>query len=213
MDNALDLICDLIRAHKDMRIVLRKAADTEQAVKCAAELVPVHNAQLTDPQGQLPIAVGLRTVYHDTAGAVHGLDAVILPIDLGGIHIVLIVIPVAGGLPQVAVHDQRGRNLYIAVPGVNLTPVIDQCVFQRHALGQEEGEAGAFIAEHEQAHFLAKTAVIPLFSLFHELQMLIQLCLVRKAMPLIRVSILLFLSFFQYAPDCWVILKAFRVLV
>ena len=34
-----------------------------------------------------------------------------------------------------------------------------------------------------------------------------------KATPLMRVSILFSLSFFQYAPDCWVILKAFRALV
>ena len=34
-----------------------------------------------------------------------------------------------------------------------------------------------------------------------------------NATPLIRVSILFSLSFFQYAPDCWVILNAFSALV
>ena len=55
-----------------------------------------------------------------------------------------------------AAHNQRRRNLHIPITGVNLTPVVDQRIFQCHALGQEKGEAGAFIAEHEQLHFLAQ---------------------------------------------------------
>ena len=62
MHNALDLVGNLVRAHKDVRIVLSEAADTEQTVKRTAQFVAVNDAQLADPQGQLTIAVGLRAV-------------------------------------------------------------------------------------------------------------------------------------------------------
>ena len=193
-----DLVGDLLPGHEDVRVVLGEAAHPEQAVERALELVPVHNAQLAHAHGQLTVAVGLAAVDHHAAGAVHGLDAVVLIVDLGGVHVVLVVIPVAAGLPQVAVHDQGRGDLHIARLAVDLTPVVDQGVLEGHALGQEEGEAGALVAEHEQAHFLAdarggrasrppraSSGIRPARSWL------------RKAMPLMRVSILLFLSFFQ----------------
>ena len=61
----------------------------------AGELVPVHEAQLAVAQGQVAVGVRLEIVHEDAAGAVHGLDREILAVDDGGVHVVLIVIPVA----------------------------------------------------------------------------------------------------------------------
>ena len=85
---------------QDVGVVLSEAADTEHAVERAGELMAVDQAQLTVPQGQVPVGVGFQLVDQNTAGAVHGLDGKVLAVNDGGIHIILVVIPVAGGLPQ-----------------------------------------------------------------------------------------------------------------
>ena len=140
----------------------------------AGKLVPVHQAQLAYPQGQVPVGVGLALVDHHTARAVHGLDGKIFLVDNGGVHVVFIVVPVAGALPQLPAEDDRCGDLHIAVLLVNFPPVVDEQVLQHHALGQEEGETGAFVPKHEQVQLLAQLAVVTLFGLFQHLQVLVQ---------------------------------------
>ena len=168
-DHADDLVGDLVGAHEDVRVILRKAAHTEQAVQRALQLVAMDKAQLAHAQRQLTVGMRLAAVDHHAAGAVHRLDAVILAVDLGGVHVILVVIPVAARLPQVAVHNQRRGDLDIVRLVVNLAPVIDQRVLERHALGEEEREAGALVAEHEQVHFLADAAMVAAGGLLHQL--------------------------------------------
>ena len=132
---------------------------------------------LTHPQGQVPVGVGLAGVDQHAAGAVHGLDGVVLAVDDGGVHVLLVVVPVAGALPQLAVQDNGGGDLHIAVLLVDLTPVVQQGVLQHHALGQEEGEAGALVPEHEQAQLLAQLPVVPALGLLDALQIGVQLVL------------------------------------
>ena len=81
----------------------------------------------------------------------------------------------AGGLPELTVQDHGGGYLNIAIALVNLAPVVDEGVFQHHALGQEEGEAGALLGEHEQAELLAQLAVIALFCLLDAGKIRVQL--------------------------------------
>ena len=83
-----------------MGIVLSKAAHPHKTVKLTALLVAVNQAQLAYPKRQIPVRVRLGLVNQHAAGTVHGLNRVVLLIDHCGIHIVLIVIPVSGGLPQ-----------------------------------------------------------------------------------------------------------------
>lgn len=157
-----------------MGIVLREAADTEQAVQRTLQLVAVHQTEFTHAQGQVAVGMGLAAVDHHAAGAVHGLDAVVLVVNLGGVHVVLVVIPVTGRLPQVTAHNHGRGHFHIIRRVVNIAPVVNQRVLQLHSLGQEERETGAFVAEHEQTHFLADFAVVALFGFFHHLQVLIE---------------------------------------
>ena len=83
----------------------------------------------------------------------------------------------AGLLPQLTVQDHGGGDLHIAVALVDLPPIVDQGVAQHHALGQEEGEAGAVVGEHEQSQLLAETAVVTLLGLFDALEVSLQLFL------------------------------------
>ena len=80
------------------------------------------------------------------------------------------MVPVAGTLPQLTVEEDGGGDLHIAVLLVDLAPVIQQGVFQGHALGQEEGEAGTLVPQHEQAQLPAQLPVVPLLSLFDPLE-------------------------------------------
>ena len=137
----------------------------------------VDQADLPHPQGQLPIGMGLAGIDQHTSGAVHGLDGKVHVIDDRGVHIILVVVPVTGSLPQLTVEHDRGGDLHIAVLLVDLPPVVQQGILQGHALGQEEGEAGALVPEHEQAQLLAQLPVVPLFGLLNPGQIFVQLVL------------------------------------
>jgi hypothetical protein len=74
-------------------------------------------------------------VNQDRAGAVHRLDGEILAIDLGGVHVLFVVIPVSGSLPELAGKDGRGLDFEITMLPVDLMPIIEQRVLEDHAIG------------------------------------------------------------------------------
>ena len=90
-----------------MSFVLGETSHSEQAVKRAFKFVTMHKSEFTDAQGQIAIAVRLALVHHNSARAVHGFYAIDFIVDDCGIHIVLVVIPVSAGFPQMAVHNHR----------------------------------------------------------------------------------------------------------
>ena len=180
-DDILDLVLHLLPGHEDVRVVLREAADTEEAVQRAGKLVAVDKAQLAHAQRQIAVGVRLGLVYEHAARAVHRLDGVVLAVDDGGVHVLLIVLPVAGALPQRAVEDHRRGDLHIAVALVHLTPVVNERVAQHHALRQEEREAGAFVHEREEAELLAELAVVALLGFLDAGEVLVEHVLAREA--------------------------------
>ena len=76
------------------------------------------------------------------------------------------MVPVAAAVPELLVEDYRRGNLHIAVALVYLAPVVEQRVLEHHAVGQEEGEAGTLVGQHEQAELAAQLAVVALLRLF-----------------------------------------------
>ena len=58
---------------------------------------------------------------------------------------------------------------------MNFTPVVFQFVAEHHPFGEEEGEAGAFVHNGEEAEFLTDPAMISLFRFFQQMEILIQL--------------------------------------
>ena len=107
MNNADNFVRNLFAAHKDVSIVLSKAAYTKQTVQRTLKLMTVNQTKLAHAHGKVTVAVRLTAIHHNTAGAVHGLNAVNLVVNNGGIHIILIVIPVSACFPQMAVHNKR----------------------------------------------------------------------------------------------------------
>ena len=177
VDHAHDLVGQLVGAHKQVGVVLVKAAHAEQAVQGAAQLVAVHQANLAGADGQLAIGVRLGGVHQHAARAVHGLNAVLFVVDDGGVHVVFVVVPVARGLPQLLVHDERRGDLHVAGLVVDLAPVVQQRVLKDHAVGQEEREAGGLVAHHKEVHLAADLAVVALLGLLQHVHMLVELFL------------------------------------
>ena len=79
----------------------------------------------------------LELIYEHSAGAVHRLDGEVSAVDDCGVHIFLIVIPVTGAFPKLAVEHHRSAYLNIAVSLVNFSPVVDKGVAENHALREE----------------------------------------------------------------------------
>lgn len=177
VDHAHDLVGQLIGTHKQVGVVLVKAAHAEQAVQGAAQLVAVHQANLAGADGQLAIGVRLGGVHQHAARAVHGLNAVLFVVNDGGVHVVLIVIPVARGLPQLLVHDERRGDLHVAGLAMDLAPVVQQRVLKDHAVGQEEREAGGLVTHHKEVHLAADLAVVALLGLLQHVHVLVELLL------------------------------------
>ena len=122
----------------------------------------------------------LVLINQHAAGAVHRLDGVILAVDDGGVHVVLVVIPVAAAVPELLVEDDGRGDLHIAIALVALAPVVEQRIFQHHALRQEEREARALVGHHEQAQLLAELAVVAALGLLQTLQIRVELLLLRE---------------------------------
>ena len=94
-------------------------------------------------------------------------------------------------MPQVLVEYHGGGYLHIAVTLVYLAPVVEQGVAQHHALGEEEGEAGALLHEGEQAELLAQLAVVALLGLLDAVDVLLKVGLLNG------LSIHLFLGYLK----------------
>ena len=76
VDHAHDLVSQLVGTHKQVGVVLVKAAHAEQAVQGAAKLVAVDQANLAGADGQLAVGVRLGGVHQHTAGASLGRNVV-----------------------------------------------------------------------------------------------------------------------------------------
>ena len=175
--DAHDLVGELVGTHEQVRIVLVEAANAEQAMQSTAQLMTMDKANLARTNGQLAIRVRLSSVHKHATRAVHGLDAVLLVIDEGGVHVVLVVIPVTGGLPKLLVHDKRRGNLDVAGIVMDLAPVIEQGILKDHAVGQEEREARCLVAHHEEVHLGADLTMVALLGLLEQAHVLVKLLL------------------------------------
>jgi hypothetical protein len=140
----------------------------------------VHLAELGDAQGQ--IAIALEPVLEDLhmTGAVHRLariDALVR--RLGDVHEVAELLPVAGLLPQRALHHVGRVDLDIT-PGV-LAPahIGNQRREQRPALRMPEHGARRLFLEMEQVHLASQAAVIALLGLFELMQIGLEVFLAR----------------------------------
>ena len=177
VDRVLDLLLDLIRRDEEMRIVLREVADAEQAVELARLLMAMDEAELAEAQRQIAVAVLRGVVDEHAARAVHRLDGVVFTVDLREVHVLFVVIPVAGRLPKLAVQDDRRLDLLVAIAAMDIAPVVDELVADDHAVRMEEREARAFLVQAEEVELLAELAVVALLGLLEHVKVGVEVCL------------------------------------
>ena len=91
-----------------------------------------------------------------------GFTAKGCPSICGEVHVVLVVLPVAAALPELAAQDLRRAHFLVAGLDVLAAPVVDDGVPDAHAPGVEEGEAGALLVEAEEVEVAADAAVVAL---------------------------------------------------
>ena len=174
-DYAGNFILNLFLCHEDMRVILVEAANTHQTMQCAALFVSVYQTDFSHTHRQVSVGVHILLINQHTAGAVHGFYRIILAVDHCCIHVILVVFPVTGSVPKLSVQNDGCGNFHIACFFVDFSPVVQQCVFQHHALRQEEGETGAFIQQCEQLQLLAQFSVVTLLCFLHHCQICVQL--------------------------------------
>ena len=150
----------LVEPAEDVGVVLGERAHAEQPVQDARELMAVDVAELGQPQGQLAVAAAPAPEHQARAGAVHRLDREPLLVDLGEVHVLVVVVPVAAALPQLLAEDHGRADLLVPEPvelrahgGLDL-------VDDDHALGQVEREAGTGVVEVEQLELAAESAMV-----------------------------------------------------
>ena len=93
----------LLVGHEDVSVVLSEAPYPHKTVKLAALLVAVDKPKLANSHRKVTVRPGLRLVDKHSARAVHRLDGIVGVVYYGGVHILLVMLPVARGLPQMAV--------------------------------------------------------------------------------------------------------------
>ena len=108
----------------------------------ARALEAVQRVDVRVAERQLPVAVTPEVVDDVGVGAVHRLEAV------GGLlvhreeeHVVAVVVPVPGRLPEGLLVDERGHDLVVPAGTVVPAPEVDQLVEDDDAVGQPVGHA------------------------------------------------------------------------
>ena len=130
---------------------------------------------------QRQITVGLQPLIEDlhVARAVHRLHRVVAVFRTGGEHVLGVVRPVAGLLPENAVDHLRRAHLDVAVLALHLAHVLLQHLVDGPASRMPEHHARRLFLQVEQVQLLADAAVIALLGFLDALDVGSQLLLVR----------------------------------
>ena len=182
-DEKLGFSLDLILAAENMRIVLRKAANTHDTMQSARWFVTVARTKLGHAQRQ--IAVRFQTLIIDlyVTRAVHRLQSVdgffagMFLVHFDDKHVFLILFPMARGFPQLAVNDLRGVHLDIAAALLLAAHIVLKGGVYFPAVRMPENLTRSFFLHVEQVHLAAQLAVITLLRFFQTMQVILEVLL------------------------------------
>ncbi|MNM71579.1 hypothetical protein D3C81_832480 [compost metagenome] len=137
----------------------------------------MHGAELRDADRQIPVAVHAALVDHHVMRTVHRTQHELLGVDRHlREHVFLVMIPVAGGLVQIHVAENRRIYMLIAKAGFDVNDITFQYAAQLGALRQPDRQALADeLVECEDFKLLAELAVVALLRFLQQMQVLVQL--------------------------------------
>jgi hypothetical protein len=143
----------------------------------------VEGRLLVEAQRQIAVAARLAGEDQHVARAIHGLHGHLLLVVVDEEHVVAVVLPVARGLPQRLVEEQRRLQLDVAVRQQHVAHVVGDRVVDGGALGQPERRARRPRMELEEAEVLAQLAVVALLRFLDAVQVFFELLLREEGSP------------------------------
>jgi hypothetical protein len=149
-------------------IILLESTDTSETGQGTGELVSVEDTKVSEPPRQvLVVDIGMG---EDPAvsRAVHRLEAELLLLDLEGEHVLGIVAPVAGCLPEIRLVHVGGHDLLETALAVLLLHQGVQGVVDAGAVGEPEGGARGDLVEEEELLVRSDLSVVALRRLGQE---------------------------------------------
>ena len=157
-----------------MGVVLRERPHAGEAVRHAGALEAVQASEVGVAYRQLAVGVEVRGVQERGGRAVHRLDGELLLVRVGEVHVLVVVVVVAGALPEGGVEHLRGDDLLVAVTFVEASHVGGERVVERRAAREEERARGGDGVEEEEAQLLPEPAVVAPTGLLQPFQVRLQ---------------------------------------
>ena len=162
----LHLALDLVFGTENVAIILCKGPHAHDAMQAARRLVAMAGSEFAKAQRQVAVALDAVFVDQDVAGAVHRLQGIVALFRFGDEHVLAVLVPVAGLLPQPLVQDLRTLDFLVAIVLVDLAHVLLHALPQRPALGVPEHGARGMLVNVKQVQLAPQLAVVSLFGLF-----------------------------------------------
>ncbi len=178
LDEVGGFLLHLIFGAEDVRVVLHEATHAHDAVQGAGRLVTVAGTELGQAQRQVAVALQALVEHLHVARAVHRFNRKITAFRRSGEHVLGVVGPVAGALPEDAVDNLRGLDFLVAVFALDLAHVLLEYLVDGPAVGVPEHHARGFFLQVEEVELLADLAVVAFFGFFDALDVGRQLLLV-----------------------------------
>ena len=178
VETPTNLILNLRGTAEDVSIILLETTDTGESSEGTRELVAVEHSEIGPANGKVTVrAVGASE--HDTvAGTVHGLESELGLLHLEDEHVLLVVLVVTRGLPEINVEHVGGHNLLETTLLVLSTDERDESVVDAGSVGEEEARSGGDLVEEPQLLVLSDLSVVSLLGLLEPLHVLLQLLVV-----------------------------------
>lgn len=108
----------LVLSTENVGVVLLELPYTGQAAQGTRGLIAVQNTKVGDAHGQLTVTTITVAEQNKVTRAVHGLQSPLALLDVQFEHIIRIVLPVTGLLPDADVVHVRGLDLLVATLAV-----------------------------------------------------------------------------------------------
>ncbi len=184
VDRGIDLGGHLLLGAEDVGVVLGDEPHAGEAVESARELVAVQRCGFGVADRQVAVAPQLAAEQQHVARAVHRLDPEDLIVVTGDQeHVLPELFPVARGLPERLVVEQRRLHLAVAALGVLGAADRLELVVDRHPLRVPERRARRVLVEMEQIELAPELAVVARAGLLEPLEMRVEVLLAEERRP------------------------------
>jgi hypothetical protein len=133
-----------------MTIILSELSYSSQATESTRSLVSVQGTEVGETHGKFTVTT-LTVVENEEVGrAVHGLEGPLALLDIKLKHIVLVVLPVTGSLPDINIVHVGGLNLLVATLAVFGAKQRLDLVVDLHSIWEHESTTRGRIIKEEE---------------------------------------------------------------